>query len=84
MNQIVEVAVIGLKDEKWGETGCVCAVVKEGESLTLDDVLAHLEGRLAKYKQPTHLHILKELPRGGTGKVLKFELRKAVPKALGL
>ena len=84
MPQIVEVAVIGLKDEKWGETGCVCAVVKKGESLSLDDVLAHLDGRLAKFKLPSFIHLMKELPRGGTGKVLKFELRKSVPDLLGL
>lgn len=84
LDQIVEVAVIGLKDERWGETGCVCAVVKDGESLSLDDVLKHLEGRLAKFKLPSHLHLIPELPRGGTGKVLKFELRKSVPGALGL
>jgi len=82
--QIVEVSVIGVKHEKWGETGCVCAVVKEGESLSLDDVLAHLDGRLAKFKLPSFLHQMKELPRGGTGKVLKFELRKSVPDLLGL
>ena len=84
LDQIVEVAVIGVKDEKWGETGCVCAVVKEGQSLTLEEILAHLDGRLGKFKLPSHLHTLAELPRGGTGKVLKFELRKAVPGALGL
>ncbi len=84
MDQIVEVAVIGVKDEKWGETGCVCAVVKEGESLSLEDVLAHLDRRMAKFKLPSHLHLMTELPRGGTGKVLKFELRKSVPEALGL
>ena len=82
--QIVEVAVIGVADQKWGETGCVCAVIKDGHDLTLDAVLSHVQGRLAKFKLPSHLHIMKELPRGGTGKVLKFELRKAVPKALGL
>lgn len=84
MDQIVEVAVIGVKDERWGETGCVCAVVKESENLKLDDVLAHFDGRLAKFKLPSHLHLIDELPRGGTGKVLKFELRKTVPEALGL
>jgi fatty-acyl-CoA synthase len=84
MDQIVEVAVIGVKDERWGETGCVCAVVKEGQSLCMDDVMGHLQGRLAKFKLPSHLHLISELPRGGTGKVLKFELRKAVPGELGL
>ena len=84
MPQIVEVAVIGVSDPKWGEVGCVCAVVKKEETLTLENVLAHLEGRLAKFKQPGYLHIMPVLPRGGTGKVLKFELRKTVPEALGL
>ena len=57
---------------------------RQDENLTLGDVLKHLEGRVAKFKLPTHLHIIKALPRGGTGKVLKFELRKSVPEALGL
>lgn len=82
--QIAEVAVIGVPDARWGETGCVCAVLREGQSLSLADVISHVEGRLAKYKQPGHLHLLAELPRGGTGKVLKFELRKSVPDQLDL
>ena len=82
--QIAEVSVIGVPDVRWGETGCVVAVFREGQSLTLADILAHLDGRLAKYKLPTHLHVIAELPRGGTGKVLKFELRKTVPDVLGL
>jgi len=84
MEQIVEVAVIGVPHEKFGETGCVCAVVKEGESLCLDDVLSYVDGKLATYKKPKHLHCMTELPRGGTGKVLKFELRKSVPGEIGL
>jgi len=84
LEQFTEVSVIGVKDEKWGETGCVCAVFKEGQSLSLEDILAHLQDRLAKFKLPTHLHIMTELPRGGTGKVLKFELRKSVPDLLDL
>ena len=54
-------------------------MVKKDESLTLEEILAHLDGKLATFKKPKHLHLLKELPRGGTGKVLKFELRKSVP-----
>ena len=84
MPQIIEVAVIGVTDKKFGETGCVCAVVKEGESLSLDDVLKHVDGQLASFKKPKYLHIMSELPRGGTGKVLKFELRKTVPTLVGL
>ena len=84
MEQIAEVAVIGVADEKFGETGCVCAVVKKDDSLSLEDILAHVDGKLASFKKPKYLHLLKELPRGGTGKVLKFELRKSVPGEIGL
>ncbi len=82
--QIVEVAVIGVPDEKFGETGCVCAVIKAGESLSLKDVIAHVSESLARYKQPQYLHVMDVLPRNATGKVLKFELRKTVPDLLGL
>lgn len=81
---IVEVSVIGIADSRWGETGCVVAVFKDGQDMDLPAILAHLDGRLAKYKLPSHLHIVDALPRGGTGKVLKFELRKAVPDLLEL
>jgi fatty-acyl-CoA synthase len=82
MPQIAEVAVVGVKDEKWGETGCVVAVVKKGEALCLEDVLGHVGDKLAKFKQPQHIHLMDELPRNGTGKVLKFELRKMLPDIL--
>ncbi|MEP1230601.1 MAG: long-chain fatty acid--CoA ligase [Litorimonas sp.] len=81
---IVEVSVIGVSDTRWGETGCVIAVFKDGQTMTLEAILAHLSGRLAKYKQPSYLHIVDALPRGGTGKVLKFELRNSVPDVLNL
>lgn len=84
MPQIVEVAVIGVPDDKFGETGCVCAVVKSGEDICIDRVIAHVGDKLARYKQPRYVHILTELPRNATGKVLKFELRKSVPVLLGL
>jgi len=84
MDAIAEVAVIGVPDERFGETGCVVAVVKEGQNLTLDDIRNHVCDRLAKFKCPNYLHIIDILPRNGTGKVLKFELRQSVPKALGL
>lgn len=84
MDAIAEASVIGVPCERFGETGCVVAVVKEGASLTLEDILAHVGDKLAKFKQPGHLHFMEELPRTATGKVQKFELRKTVPEALGL
>ena len=84
MDVIAEVAIIGVPDEKFGETGCVVAVLKPDTSLTMDDITTHICDRLAKFKCPKYLHIIDALPRNGTGKVLKFELRKTVPATLNL
>ncbi len=84
MPQIAEVAVIGVKDDKWGETGCVVAVVKPDHDLSLSDIEAHIGDQIAKFKRPQHLHLIEALPRNATGKVLKFELRKSIPDLLGL
>ena len=84
MPQILEAAVIGVPDEKWGEVGCACVVLKEGQSLSLAEMTAQCAEHLATYKQPRYLHFMDMLPRNATGKVLKFQLRQTVPKELGL
>lgn len=76
MPQIADVAVIGIPDKKWGEIGCAVVVPKAGTSLSLGDISLHCTNKLAKFKHPSHLIVLDELPRNATGKVLKFELRE--------
>lgn len=84
MEQITEVAVIGVEDSKWGEVGCAVVAVKDGAELSLDDVLVHCQDKLATFKQPAHLAIIDALPRNATGKVLKFQLRESIPPTLDL
>ena len=72
---IGEAAIIGVPDEKWGEVGCAIVVVKDGASLSEAEVLAHCEGKLARFKQPKSVRFIDVLPRNATGKVLKHELR---------
>ena len=72
---IVEVAVIGVPDEKWGETPAVIAYTNGG-ALSGDDVLGACRLALADYKLPRYLHIVDEpLPRNMSGKILKRDLR---------
>ena len=84
LEQIAEVAVIGVEDSRWGEVGCAVVALKDGMELSLDDVLAHCQGKLATFKQPAHLAFVDELPRNATGKVLKFQLRESIPATLEL
>ena len=73
---IVECAVIGVPDDKWGEVPRAVVVPREGASLDADEVLASLAGRLAKYKIPKSVVLADELPRTASGKLLKSRVRK--------
>jgi fatty-acyl-CoA synthase len=74
--QVSEAAVIGVKDEKWGEVGLAVVALKEGHALAGDKIIEHLRSRLAKYKIPKRVVFVKQLPRNAAGKVLKTQLRE--------
>lgn len=73
---IADVAVVPIPDERWGEVGMAVVVLKPGETLTLKELRAHCDGRLARYKHPLSLQIVDALPRGPMNKVAKADLRK--------
>ena len=73
--EITEVAVIGVPDEKWGETVKALVVSTEGSTLTEQDVIAFCRERLTHYKCPTSVEFRDELARTATGKLQKFKLR---------
>jgi fatty-acyl-CoA synthase len=79
---IAEIAVIGEADEKWGECVVAIAALKPEHSLGLEELRAFAGERLARYKLPRRLVTMSALPRNTVGKVLKFELRKAVARTL--
>ena len=68
-------AVVGVPDPKWGEVGRAFVVPMPGSVLDGESVRAFLASRLAKYKIPVHVDIVAALPRTGSGKVRKAELR---------
>lgn len=73
--QVLEAAIVGIPHEVYGEVPKAFVVLKQGEQLTEQDVLAYCESQLAKYKLPYEVDFLDELPRNASGKVLKHTLR---------
>jgi fatty-acyl-CoA synthase len=73
---VMEVAVFGVDDEQFGQRLKAVVVVRDGASLSEDDVKAHVKSNLAGYKVPREVEFTDELPRTSTGKVLKRELKQ--------
>jgi fatty-acyl-CoA synthase len=73
--QVLEAAIIGVPDDRWGETGKAVIVVKPGETLNEETVITHCLANLAKFKIPKSVVFVDELPRTATGKILKRQLR---------
>ncbi|MCA9512137.1 MAG: AMP-binding protein, partial [Myxococcales bacterium] len=78
-----EVAVVGVPDATWGESGCAFVVLAPGAELDLAALLAWCADRLARYKQPRRLVVAAELPRTASGKVRKHELLAQLGAAAG-
>jgi acyl-CoA synthetase (AMP-forming)/AMP-acid ligase II len=73
---VSEGVIIGVPDEHWGETVKAIVVPAPGAQLTAADVIAFCRARLAHYQCPASVDIVEDLPRSGTGKVLKRALRE--------
>ncbi|HPC47190.1 MAG TPA: long-chain fatty acid--CoA ligase, partial [Deltaproteobacteria bacterium] len=74
-------AIIGVPDEKWGETGMAFIVPKPGESVTEKEIYDFLKDKVARYKYPTKIRFMDELPLTATMKVKKAELKARYARA---
>jgi long-chain acyl-CoA synthetase len=72
---VLESAVVGVPDEKRGETVKAFVSLKPGMSATPEDLIAHCRGRMAAYKYPRSVVLVDDLPKTVTGKILRRELR---------
>jgi fatty-acyl-CoA synthase len=74
--QISEAAVIGLPDARWVEAVTAVVILRDGHSLSEQEVVAHCSAKLARFKVPKRVVFADALPKNPSGKVLKRELRK--------
>ena len=79
---VVEAAVIGAPDPKWGEMVVAVIAVRDGHDVTGADIVAHCRGEIAGYKRPRRLAWIETLPKNASGKVLKRELREMIASGL--
>jgi long-chain acyl-CoA synthetase len=78
---VKELAVYGVPDPVKGEKVSVAIVLKEGASVTAEDIIAYCREKLAVYKAPESVEFVRELPKSATGKILKRILRDQAPNA---
>jgi acyl-CoA synthetase (AMP-forming)/AMP-acid ligase II len=75
--EVREAAVFGIPDEKWGELVAAAVVLRPGTNLSAEELTRHCKTRIASYKVPRHIEFMtEELPKSGSGKILKRVLRE--------
>jgi fatty-acyl-CoA synthase len=73
---VLEVAVVGVPHEKWGERPKAFVVLRTGATATKQEIIGHVRGQIARYKVPDYVEFIAELPKTATGKIQKFQLRE--------
>ncbi len=73
---VADAAVVGVPDDAFGEAVAACVVLEEGAAVSAEALIEHCRALIASYKKPKYIHFVDSLPRTGTGKVVKQELRR--------
>jgi fatty-acyl-CoA synthase len=82
--KIEDVQVVGVPDAKYGEELCAWIKLRGGETATAEEMIAFCRGQIAHYKAPRYVRFVEAFPMTVTGKIQKFEIRKAMIAELGL
>ncbi len=81
---VSDVQVIGVPDEQYGEEIMACIILKEGESLTADEMKAYIGANMARHKVPRYIDFVDSFPMNAAGKILKYKMREDAAERLGI
>ena len=81
---VKDVQVIGVPDKKYGEEIMACIVLKDGESVTEDEMKKYIADHMARHKVPKYVEFVADFPMNAAGKILKYKMREDAAKRLGL
>ena len=82
--KVKDVQVIGVPDEQYGEEIMACIILKEGETMTADDMKDYIKSHMAKHKVPKYIDFVDAFPMNAAGKILKFKMREDAVEKLGI
>lgn len=82
--KVKDVQVIGVPDKQYGEEIMACVILKDGVSLSADELKDYIRSHMAKHKTPRYIDFVTEFPMNAAGKIMKFKMREQAVEKLGL
>ncbi len=82
--KVSDVQVIGVPDKQYGEEAMACIILKEGETMTEEDMKAYIGANMARHKVPRYIDFVDSFPMNAAGKILKYKMREQAVEKLGL
>ena len=82
--KVKDVQVIGVPDKQYGEEIMACVILKENESITVEELITYIRDHIAKHKVPKYIEFVDSFPMNAAGKILKYKMREEAVEKLGL
>ena len=81
---VADVQVIGVPDKKYGEAVMACIILKEGKTVTKEEMTEYIKSHMARHKVPQYIEFVGSFPMNAAGKILKYKMREEAAERLGL
>ena len=78
--KVQDVQVIGVPDKQYGEEICACIILKEGQSMSIEEMKTYVLSHMSKHKVPKYVDFVDSFPMNAAGKILKYKMREEAQK----